>query len=202
MTDKNESPRQMLNTADPNAIRIVYRTPIDPVMKKCLCFMGAMDLCSGILCKRNEIYESTYVQVHENRVEFNYPGLKTMPCCRSIRDSIQVYYFDDSRIAKVAKAGCCEPACTHNSCCPTLCGLYGEMAIFTNNRGCCCKRWFSVPFLVSADAFIQQVEQAKTARQSFTGGSVNAGVAPGVMSMEMPATAGTVPMGTPMAPPN
>ena len=130
MTDQNQSPRAMLNTADPNAIRIVYRAPIDPVMKKCLCLMGTMNLCSGLLCKREEIYNSTYVQVHENRLEINYPGLKTMPCCRSVRDSIEVFYFDNSRIANVAKAGCCTPCCTHNSCCPTWCGLCGEMAVF------------------------------------------------------------------------
>lgn len=187
MTDQNQSPRAMLNTADPNAIRIVYRAPIDPVMKKCLCLMGSVNLCSGLLCKREEIYNSTYVQVHENRLEINYPGLKTMPCCRSVRDSIEVFYFDNNRIANVAKAGCCSPCCTHNSCCPTWCGLCGEAAIFYNNCCCCFKRWFSVPFLVSADALIQQVEQAKTARKSFTGGATYNAAAPGVMTMDMPA---------------
>jgi len=187
-TGANQSTRAWLNTNDPNAIQIRYRAPIDPVYKTFMTVCGIIHPCSCMLCKKDEIFNSTYVQVHENRVELNYPALRLSCQCKKVEDAVQVYYYDSRWITKYDKAGVCTPCCTHCSCCPTWCGLCGEAVVFSDKCCCCCKTWFMAPFLVSADALIQQIDEAKNARP---GGAPQA---PGVMNMATPVVA------QPMAP--
>jgi len=186
MAHTNTSSRKALNTQDPNALKIVYRAQLDEGMKKCLVVMGILNPCSGLLCKASEVYESSYVQIHENRVEVNMPMMfQVCLClgpCSQINDYVQVYYFDKRIGEEIDRAGFCSPICCPLGinpicggyvppamyfpypCCPTcfdMCGqgavLHGKLPIL------CCHQFAQIPFLADADAFVDAYRQARSA---------------------------------------
>ena len=101
--------------------------------------LGVLALTASVFC--TAIRESTYIQVLENRIEFNYPT-SFVTCsfpdfwrvnCH-VQDNIGVIYYDRSILQNVAPAECCTPCCTHNRCCPNNCGCTGEAIILYENR--------------------------------------------------------------------
>ena len=185
MTHSNTAARQNLNTQDPNAIRIVYRAQLSEKMKTCLCIEGILNPCSGLFCKQQEVFENSYVQIHENRVEVNLPSpfqfCLCLPPCSEINDYVQVYYFDKRIGQEADRAGFCTPICCPLGlnpfcggyvppamyfpypCCPTcfdICGqgvvLHGKLPIL------CCHQFAQIPFLEDANAFVQAFNQAKS----------------------------------------
>jgi len=165
----NNSTREILNTMNPNGITIVHRAKMSEKYKCCLCCLGCLNPCSCIMCNRDRIYQSTYVQVHENRIEFNHPGLRctlgNCLTCNCINDHVQVHYFDRNYMQNAARVGCCSPACTHNHCCPEHCGCCGEVAIVYSDGccGCCCRKFILIHGLEDADGFASAVNQAREA---------------------------------------
>jgi len=168
----NSSTRDMLNTADPNAIRIVYRAPISEKYLNFLTCIGICSPCSCIYCKRKEIFQSTYVQVHENRLEYNYPGLSDNMCaniatCCKVRDVVTVWYFDNAMTGNVGRASFCQPICTHNTCFPTCCDMCGEAVVVYKRDICkriCCGGHIMIPNLENADALVDQIKGAAKAK--------------------------------------
>ena len=178
------SKRPVLNTQDPNAIRIVYRAKLDERMKTCLLIQGIMNPCSGFCCRRDDLYDSSYVHIHENRVEVNYPSpfqcCLCMGPCSQINDYVQVYYFDKRLTDEATRSECCVPICLPLGlnplfggyvppmvvgpilCCPTwfdMCGqgatLHGKMPFL------CCHNFAQIHFLEDANAFVQAFNDAK-----------------------------------------
>jgi len=192
MTHSNSAKRSALNTQDPNAIRIVYRAQLDEGMKKCLCIEGILNPCSGLLCKATEVFENSYVQIHENRVEVNMPS--PFQCCLciesigQINDYVQVYYFDKRIGEEADRAGCLSPICCPIGinpfcggyvppamyfpypCCPTCFDLCGQGATLHGKLPCilCCHQFAQIPFLADANAFVDAYRQA---RGAFMGGA-------------------------------
>jgi len=174
--------RPAFATADPEAIRVLYRAPISPAWRKFVCCYGVLNPCSCVLCHLDFVQASTYAHIHENRVELNYPARPTLrgllmrwistylrPCtilsCGEIRDAVEVVYFD--KITGQGRALCCYPLCTHWDCCPTCCDSCGEGAVLFDDDDChipCfCRDWVMVPGLVNADEFIKEVKAARSA---------------------------------------
>mmetsp|Transcript_16726 Transcript_16726/g.23259 ORF Transcript_16726/g.23259 Transcript_16726/m.23259 type:complete len:181 (+) Transcript_16726:87-629(+) len=161
----NSSKRAILNTQNPSAIQIVHRGVISEKYMRLLTLLGVCAPCSCLLCTKEEVFQSTYVQVHENRVEWNYPGITCHPlkCCRLV-DNVQVLYFDRKHAQNSGKAGPCFPMFTHCSLFPDCCGICGETLILYSTGKCgglCCRTWIALPGLEDAQAISDAIHSAK-----------------------------------------
>jgi len=170
--------RDVFNTADRNAVRVMYRAPLDKRMKKCLMIQGILNPCSGLFCMNEKAYNNSFVQIRENGVVVNMPSpfqcCLCLPSCSEVNDYVQVYYFDKRFTRHVDRAKFCSPICCPLGinpfcggyvppavtfpfpCCPTCfdsCGqgvvLHGELPIL------CCHQFAQIPFLEDADKFLQ-----------------------------------------------
>jgi hypothetical protein len=142
--------RKIFSTYEPGHLKIKYHATVADEIEcahKCYgCMVPCSCMCFGPLSKA--LRESTYIQVLENRIEFNYPD-SVISCsfpdlwrinCHVI-DQIDVIYFDRAVIQNAVVAECCSPCCTHNRCCPTCCGMFGEAVVIYENvpgAGVCC----------------------------------------------------------------
>eukprot|EP01105_Mastigella_eilhardi_P000577 TRINITY_DN1064_c0_g1_i3.p1 TRINITY_DN1064_c0_g1~~TRINITY_DN1064_c0_g1_i3.p1 ORF type:complete len:197 (-),score=31.24 TRINITY_DN1064_c0_g1_i3:466-1056(-) len=167
-TGSNNSERTCINTFDSTRICIVHRAEISPKFKRAICLRGIISPCSCLLCNIQKVWQSTYAQVHENRIEYNYPGFGWWSCCRCCRilDDVSVNYFDAPPAEKIAKATACCPACTHNSFCPTCCDCCGEAAVVYKEGCCpyCCRSYVMLPGLEDAEAFCTAFNAARTTK--------------------------------------
>jgi len=124
-------------TADGGASeRVLYSFPAPKSYENILC-LQALCLCDLFACAHlEETRKSTYVNIYENKIEYNRPFL----CCCQRIDSISVLYFDRDvvRRGKIGKADCCSPCCTHCSICPTCCDACGEGSILYSPPKCPC----------------------------------------------------------------
>jgi len=176
--------RTAYNTAYGNQIYVVHKAPLSQKMKCCLTLQGILNPCSGLLCKAEEVYNNSYVQIHENRVEVNLPSpFQFCLClgpCSQINDYVQVYYFD-RRIAQEADVGgfcspiCCpigiNPACGGYvppavtfpyPCCPSCWNMCGETAVLHGKMPVlCCHQFAQIPFLEDANLFVQEFKKAQ-----------------------------------------
>lgn len=179
----NVDARPAFRTEDGGAsIRVVHTAQISPKFKKYLCCYGALNPCSCVPCNIEFVLSSTYAQIHENRVEINYPARPSLrgilwrwintylhPCqicsCGEIRDDVQVFYFD--KISGAGRARCCMPVCTHWTCCPTCGDRCGQGAVIYDDDDChvpCfCREWVLVPGLADAKEFLAQLKAARAA---------------------------------------
>jgi len=168
----NASSRKALNTSDRNNIAIVHRAPISDSYRWSILRYGCLRIgklkCLPYVvfdplrvCCWSKLKESSYVQIHENRVETNYASFRCpcLWCC--VDDDIEVYYFDYKKTTYADRAACCAPACTHNLCVPTCCDACGE-AVVLNGQPCCCARPYEMlPGLKDADAFVEAYRAAR-----------------------------------------
>lgn len=154
---------------DPENIHVRYRAPISRKYKRCLILMGLGGTCG--CCRAEQALARTYLEVHDNRVEYNYP-VPTL-CC--VVDAVDVLYFDRDIMASVDRAGFCSPLFTHCVFFPTCCDMVGEGIVFSAE--CCqCQKpaaiWKARSFccffnhvllcgLVSAETAVQEVKRAK-----------------------------------------
>jgi hypothetical protein len=103
--------RSILKTGDPSSVQLLYRTGPSEKHHTALTCAGILFLTSGLLCVSDKVMASTFVEVYENRLVYNYP----ITCCGTIFDYVGTVYFDSDSIQYTAVAGCCTPCCTHNS---------------------------------------------------------------------------------------
>eukprot|EP00695_Tsukubamonas_globosa_P000925 TRINITY_DN186_c0_g1_i1.p1 TRINITY_DN186_c0_g1~~TRINITY_DN186_c0_g1_i1.p1 ORF type:complete len:232 (-),score=49.03 TRINITY_DN186_c0_g1_i1:88-681(-) len=143
-----------MRTFDPNAIRIVHHAKISDGVKCYYCL--AVGVCGGPCCK-DKMYERTYVQVHENRIEASYPFL----CCCKVKDHISVYYFDQKNMQNAAPAGFCSPFCTHWQCFPTCCDMCGQAVVTYSSLCCPCRKWTMFPGLDDAEEVCRHIKDAR-----------------------------------------
>ena len=137
-TATNSSSFPVMNTASPDAIKILYRAPISSKWLCCVKCLG----CPCTLCCWDNIKERTYFFVMENRIEWNAPSLCSASGCWSVltckckpADNVSVLYFDHTTMQNAAKTECCKPAFTHCSCFPTCCELCGEcITIYSDGK--------------------------------------------------------------------
>lgn len=181
-TAENQCQRDMYNTHSASDIGIVYRAPIDRRHKTRLQICGLLLPCSWLFCKSQQYFESTYAQVHENRIEWNNPGLQINwfdgndYCCSacSTPDKVKVFYMDNNITSYQVRPTICWPLFTHCSCCPTCCDLCGDGVLIYGNKPIpcwvlgfltcnvtCCRTWDIVQGLVSGDDFIDICVQQK-----------------------------------------
>ena len=167
----NTSERKMLNTKNPNAIEIVHRAKISEKWKTMLCWLGLGAPCTGLLCKKNEVWQSTYLQVHENRVEYNYPGIgfnMLSGGCR-VRDAVGILYFDRKETQNAERASACTPLCTHCSLFPEMCECCGQTAVIYSDN-LLCRKFVMLPGLEDAQEVARQINAAREAARNAPGG--------------------------------
>jgi len=167
----NTSIFPFLNTKNPNFIQIVHRAPISAKLLDYLLCIGILYPTSCYCCNREKLYQRTYAQVHENRVEVNYPFIgRKGAALNAIRglfgwcgwcDEVEVFYFDDFVAGNIGRAGFCTPSCTHHQCFPTCCDIFGQ-AVVIYSENCLCRRYVFIPCLEDADAFVAAFNQAKS----------------------------------------
>jgi len=130
--------RNIYATFAPGQLRIVYQGTISEQAscghKVAGCLNPWSCMCYGNLSKT--IMESTYVQVLENRLEWNYPSSWVTFDIRTpwalnchVADNVKTVYFDRAIVQNAAVAGMCTPCCTHNLCCPDCCGMCGQTVV-------------------------------------------------------------------------
>eukprot|EP00727_Mastigamoeba_balamuthi_P014426 m51a1_g9608 hypothetical protein (204) ;mRNA; f:1065599-1066397 len=167
MTDRNASRREMLNTKDPQSIRILHRARIaEKKLNRFLCVMGALCPCSFFACKKAWARNSMYLQVHENRVEFN-SSVTTQAI--SITGLIE--------IAKLAPAPL--PMAMHavHTIFPVANKLdkvrvlyFDATLILYKNGPCgcpCCRKWEYFEFLEDADEVVSAIQAAQQAHKAY-----------------------------------
>lgn len=165
----NTSNQAAINTKDGNAIQVLYRS--EP-SSKWYCWLHILH-CPYSFCYMDHVKNRTYFQVHENRIEYNFPGACSFwscldrLCCRCRpNDDVTVMYFDHKLLQNAGKAGVCTPAFTHCHPFPTCCDLCGECLVLysyvfrrfqfqepttqvSNSDGCCggccCRQWTMIP---------------------------------------------------------
>ena len=170
-SDKNNSLREIINTENPDEIHIIHRAKFSPKYNRLLKLIGTCFPFTCLLCNIEEYEQSTYAQIHENRVEYNYPmgsfyqSLLTCLGINRLSDNVKVHYFDKDVGQNMSRAKCCYPLCTHNICCPECFGIFGESVIMYSD-GLCCRSHVSIDGLDNADLFISEYEKAKAEKNS------------------------------------
>ena len=146
--------RPIYSTEEHGKLKIIYHAVVDDSGLDCaLKIWGCIVPCTCFCYEplRKAIKESTYVQVLENRIEWNVPysyctGDLLCPWrvnCHMV-DNTKVLYFDRALAAHAQEAGMCSPACTHNDCIPTCCDMCGQTLVMYEEvpscQGCreCC----------------------------------------------------------------
>jgi len=143
---KTYKQRPIFATAEKGKLQIKYQAHVAPEIKVAHKIYGFCCPCT-CMCHEplsKELRESTYVQVLENRIEYNYPH-SIVTCgfpdiwrvnCHVV-DNVSVIYFDRAIIKNAAKAQACSPMCTHNRCCPTCMDMCGEaVVLYEDSPGC------------------------------------------------------------------
>ena len=178
--DHDQTGRDVFRTKDSKSIEIVHRAKISPKWRAFLRCFGWLHPASCVLCKLDFIFKSTYVQIHENRVETNYvanPSLWNIAenwdktylhptrifSCSGAADNVRVFYFDEVG-SHAARARCCFPMCTHCQPCPTCCDACGEGVVLYTDE-CCCRDWVLLSGLENAEEFLAAYRQAKRAHK-------------------------------------
>jgi hypothetical protein len=142
--------RPILATFESGKQQIKYFATIADEIECAHKFYGCLCPCTAMWYEplSKELRQSTYVEVLENRIEYNYPYSVvtcSFPDCWRINcqvvDNTGVIYFDRAVIANAAVAEPCAPSCTHNSCTPTCFGMFGESVVLYEDvpgMGACC----------------------------------------------------------------
>eukprot|EP00994_Dinema_validum_P003831 NODE_1849_length_827_cov_117.444730_g1458_i0.p1 GENE.NODE_1849_length_827_cov_117.444730_g1458_i0~~NODE_1849_length_827_cov_117.444730_g1458_i0.p1 ORF type:complete len:196 (+),score=40.62 NODE_1849_length_827_cov_117.444730_g1458_i0:60-590(+) len=131
--------------ADPNCIRVRHHTTLSDKYWKQLCCQTLPLLgCTAA----TTALERSYIEVHENRLEYNYP----IAACCHVHDSVGVIFFDQSHVSGTGAAGMCTPVCTHMSFFPTCCDLCGEGLVVYNAKRCCWHPFVMLPGLPEHEA--------------------------------------------------
>ncbi|KJE89021.1 hypothetical protein CAOG_00580 [Capsaspora owczarzaki ATCC 30864] len=144
-------------TRTPNLNALMYMAPASQRYKTQLYLQACCTLNLCMCAAVDDLLRRTYVAVYENKIEYNYPWCN----CWCLCDQVGVVYFDRTLTAAVTPAGCCTPAFTHCSCCPTcfdICGeaivLHGATCCDKNQTIiggiCCCRAWTLLPGLDNA----------------------------------------------------
>ena len=136
---------QTVETIEPYKIGIVYNAPIHESARYLGCAAGSAcnpARCPGLLtfgpcCDciqfNSKLRPRMYAQVHENRVEVNYPF--TWCCGAFVCDNTRVEYFD-KQADSVKTETCCTPF--HCCCCIECCGGVVAMAPMNCCNACYC----------------------------------------------------------------
>ena len=169
----NNSLRDILNTQNPNSIRICHRAKISEKYGLFLKVVGVCLPSTCLLCNADKYLQSTYVQIHENRVEYNYPrasfiqAFLTCLGCDRFDDNVKVHYLDRGVGENASRVKCCSPICTHNFCFPECFGMCGEsVALYSRGSvgGLCCRRYVMINGLDDADRFVAEYRKVKYER--------------------------------------
>jgi len=174
-------------TVDPGKIAKVYDIPLSDSAKWLFCCVTMNSCCW------NKIKDRAYVQVHENRIEMNYPCVPCFLCCCEPCDQVSVIYYDRINSGFDHPCGCTP---FHFCMCVPCCGDVVSIA-----PSDCCNKWWCVccpktyfPGLSNGRTF---AELATRARQAFRDGNrltVFDASSSGVVAVAAPAVQ-TMPVG-------
>lgn len=173
----NSSTRPMINTMEDGRMRIVYRAKISEKYKTWLTIAGISSPCSCLLCKKESVYQSTYIQVLENHIEWNYPGPIPNAACYDIchcivPDRIGGVFLDKAVASHAGRAGICKPI-PEMMFCPTCFDMCGEgVTLYKKGIPFLCRPYIILNFIEDADALCEQIKAAKKLREG--GGNTEA----------------------------
>jgi len=108
------------------------------------CMNTCIGLAMPVTCRccpavNKEERKNFYVQVYDNKVEYNEPVTFCLGLNCEIFDNTKVIHFDRDVLQQAAKAeNCCQPACSHTSMFPGCCGLWGDTLVLYKPAPCCC----------------------------------------------------------------
>eukprot|EP00820_Chromera_velia_P031137 Cvel_13645.t1-p1 / transcript=Cvel_13645.t1 / gene=Cvel_13645 / organism=Chromera_velia_CCMP2878 / gene_product=hypothetical protein / transcript_product=hypothetical protein / location=Cvel_scaffold941:3185-6265(-) / protein_length=194 / sequence_SO=supercontig / SO=protein_coding / is_pseudo=false len=118
--------------------RLIHQEGVSSGYRKWIYFVSGCT-CNWVqFFKAEELFKSTYINVYETKIEFNYPAYN---CCYSDFDNVAMLYYDRVYFETPQISSCC---CT-SACC------------------CCTKPFVMLPFLVDADRLAHFVQDAKNA---------------------------------------
>jgi len=165
MSHENNAHRKVLNTLNPDQLLVLHRAKISHKYRRLLCCRAIAHYWTCLCCMLDEVFDSTYLYVFENRIESNYPGHfhpgNCTHCCELV-DNIHVFYFDQPVTERAARATCCKPACVHCHCCPDCCSCCGQTLIIYSDKGCCCRLH---AFYVGLDNAVEVAEKINERQQ-------------------------------------
>ncbi len=132
--------RLLFSTYEKGKNSIRYYAPLSPQLSQLHTIIGICCPCTCMCLPsvQESLRNSTYVQVSENRIEYNYPYSCLSPTCSCIvYDHVHVVYFDrnvmenidtcDTCSAVTLDKSCTYSPCTiennadHSSCCGMIC---------------------------------------------------------------------------------
>lgn len=177
--------RPIFATSEPNKIAVLHREKFDQKFRRFYHYYGICNPCSGALCHVDELMESSYISIQENRLEYNV----ATPVCCGAWDRVIVLYYDRNLMDRAERAGFCTPFMTHMQCFPTCCDICGEGIVvygqarpclpihvkgndFSGYASCCCiyRPWLLLLGLQDAERLAGIINQAVHNRRS--GGAV------------------------------
>lgn len=169
--DEEKGFPKIFATLEPGKVNIIHHATMSPKLAtyyKCCGYLNPLCWCTCLACSVEQLAARTYVQVMENRVEFNYP----FACCCKVYDNVGAIYYDRSVATNVEVPGCCSPCFTHCTLYPTCCNLCGEAVIMYGNccdssrptshsTNCCCRSWIMFPGVADGAALASTLRQAR-----------------------------------------
>ena len=132
--------RLLFSTYEKGKNSIRYYAPISPQLSQLHTITGICCPCTCMYLSsiKEELRKSTYVQVNENRIEYNYPYSCISPSCSCVvYDHVHIVYFDRDVMENITTCDTCNSVilrkpytcspCTiethsdHSSCCGMIC---------------------------------------------------------------------------------
>jgi len=108
------------------------------------CMNTCLGLALPVTCRclpavNKEERKNFYIQVYENKIEYNEPVTFCFGMNCEVFDNTKVIHLDREVMQQAAKAeNCCQPACSHSSMFPGCCGMWGETLVLYKPVPCCC----------------------------------------------------------------
>ena len=153
-------PRPIFETQERCKQSLVFQATMSDDIRCLHCCMSCIHPCSSLCVPlvSDIAKDSTYVHIHENRIEYNYPSMTfTWNCNCNVIDDIHVIYFDRPHMNQVySLTGCC---CGYEK---TIV-LRQPLCACANVTAGCCGR-ICLPCIEDKDEFITKMVETRTER--------------------------------------
>lgn len=152
--------RPLLDVKTHDPLPTVYRAELSDKIHCLHCCWSCVYPCSCLCVPliSDLALESTYVHVHSNRLEYNYPTMTvTWDCHCHVVDDIQVLYFDRLNFSHVDTLDMCCCGCEN-----TVLLSAPTCSCATVKSSCCGRLWLHC--LAKPEEFIHVLTQTRTRR--------------------------------------
>jgi len=152
--------RPIYTTEEKDKLATVYQASIDSDIRCLHCLYCCAHPCSFLFVPlvSDMARHETYVTIHENRLEFNYPTSTLMYNCNCHTiDDVRVIYFDQTILNDISiLQGCC---CGYNK---TVVLRQPVCECSTTTMGCCGRVY--LPCIEQPDAFVEKLQTVRSER--------------------------------------